>query len=94
MDILIKLLATNKVANNFLGRSNKSDIIRAFLGFNEFSFSISCREREKKATSAPEIKAAKKSNIKMTIQPANKVKSRAEKNDILGGSKSKSLKIS
>ena len=52
-----KLLAINMVANNFLGLSKRLEIIFIRLGFSSRPLSISDFVNEKKATSAPEIKA-------------------------------------
>ena len=55
--MFIKLLATNMVANNFLGRSNRLKIISIRLDLAPNLFSISVRGNENKATSEPEISA-------------------------------------
>ena len=68
MPMLIKLLATNMVANNFFGRSKRLAIIWMRLDFASKPFSISVLENEKRATSAPEISAEqnKSKNISKT----------------------------
>ena len=91
--IFMTLLATNKVANNFLGRSNKFEIIRVFLGLLNADFSKSCPDSEKKATSAPETNAARKSNSVITANPSIAVRSSVFKNCKLGGSGSKCFKV-
>ena len=83
------LLAINNVTNNFLGRSSNRVISLAFLGFETAAFSKSCAEIEKKATSAPEIKAAKKSKTTIIIIPKTTEKSRLDAKCKLGGSVSK-----
>ena len=55
--MFIKLLATNMVANSFLGRSNRLKIISIRLDLASNLFSISDRVSENKATSEPEISA-------------------------------------
>ena len=57
MPMFIKLLATNMVANNFLGRSNKLNMISIRLDLASNLFSISVLVSENKATSEPEIRA-------------------------------------
>lgn len=66
MAILIKLFATNIIANKRFGRSNKERINAMFFLFAA-SASFSCTPlSEKKATSAPEIKAEEKINPRST----------------------------
>ena len=65
--ILIKLLATRMVANNFLGRSKSFEIIWNAIDFCCNPLSISALVKEKKATSAPEISAEHVSNISIEI---------------------------
>ena len=91
--MLITLLATNKVANNFLGRSNKCEIILVFRGFFDADSSKSSAESEKNATSAPEINAAKNNNTIIRANPIITVRSSVSINCKLGGSGSKSVKI-
>ena len=55
--ILIKLLATNIVANNFLGRSKSFAIINMGAEFCSKPSLISDLVKENKATSAPDINA-------------------------------------
>jgi hypothetical protein len=62
--ILIKLLATRIVANNFLGRSNSFAIICIVTDLFSIPSSILDFVRENKATSAPEIKAEHTSKTK------------------------------
>ena len=76
MEIFKTLLATNKVANNFFGFSSNCVIILDFLGFFSLEVFKSSAESEKKATSAPEIKAAKKSNSSMITIPRIELKSK------------------
>ena len=61
--ILIKLFATNIVANNFLGRSKRLAIICIAADLFSKPSSILDLVKENKATSAPEIKAEQTSNI-------------------------------
>ena len=73
--ILIKLFAINMVANNFLGLSNKSEII---LPLCESFVSKSSRffwSNENKATSEPEIKAEHTNNKATPTSPKTKLKS-------------------
>lgn len=54
----MRLLATRIVASNFLGRaSNRSTMASFLFGFFSSTLSKSVDVREKKATSAPEIRA-------------------------------------
>ena len=88
--ILTKLLATRRVANNFLGFSNSLEIIIPFDGYSCKVSSISFCDNEKKATSAPEINAEQKSNTKMARKPNTKLVSKADAKRKLGsGSKLK-----
>lgn len=90
MPIFIKLLATNMVASNFLGRCNNLEIIRNILGLSSNPLSISLRVREKKATSVPEINAEHNNRIISKINPETNVVLVTEKNKIkLEGSGSK-----
>ena len=57
MAIFIKLLATNIVASNFLGRSNNLAIIPILTDLASKPSSKLDLVKENKATSAPEIKA-------------------------------------
>ena len=93
MAILIKLLATKIVARSFLGFESSFLIIRSFLEGLVSSSSTSTAFNEKKATSAPEIKAEQNSNtnritilvIAVTLKIALKSK--------LGGSISKTFDL-
>lgn len=67
--ILIKLLATKIVASNFLGRSNKLDMVSIAADCSLIPLSISDFVSEKKATSAPEIKAEQASRTKSNTAP-------------------------
>lgn len=69
MAILIKLLATKMVANNFFGRLSNLWIRLKLSGFWLRPFSISDFESEKNATSAPEISPEQisKTNINMAL---------------------------
>ena len=89
IDMFRTLLATNNVANNFFGLSNKVEIILLFLGFLIEYLSRSVAESEKKATSAPEISAAKSSNSRIMAKPKIAQKSSVFINCKLGGSMSK-----
>ena len=70
--IVMKLLATRSVANNFFGFSKSFDIIFPFEGFSSKVPSISFCDREKSATSAPETKAEQNSNANNMIKPNTK----------------------
>ena len=73
--ILIKLLATRSVANNFFGLSTNNKIN---FPFEESAFERSSRvfgDKEKKATSAPESNADIKSKTKIPIVPKSKLES-------------------
>lgn len=61
--MLIKLLATSNVANNFLGFSNNLVIIWIFFRFFCEASSKSFWDKEKNATSAPEIITAKNNSV-------------------------------
>ena len=66
--MLIKLLATNIVANNLLGLRRSE--ITLFFGIEISSLSLSSNDltwSEKKATSAPDIKAEKNNKIKTNM---------------------------
>ena len=67
--MFIKLLATNIVANNFLGRSNSIAIICIRLDLASNPFSISVLVSENKATSAPEISAEQNSSKNNNTKP-------------------------
>jgi len=77
----MKLLAIKIVANSFFGRSNSLDIILKTFGLSSKPFSMSLRVNEKKATSAPEIKAEHNNRIISKIIP--------ETNDALADIKNK-----
>jgi hypothetical protein len=77
----MKLFATKMVASNFFGRSNSFEMILNAFGFSSKPLSISVRVNEKKATSAPEIKA--EHNNRMTS------KSIPETNDAFAVKKNK-----
>ena len=64
MAMLIKLLATKIVANNFFGRSSKEATIPIAADFFSMPSSIFAFVSENKATSAPEIKAEHTSSTK------------------------------
>lgn len=73
--ILIKLLATRSVANNFFGLSTNNKIN---FPFEESAFERSSMvfgDKEKKATSAPESNADIKSKTKIPIVPKSKLES-------------------
>jgi hypothetical protein len=73
--ILIKLLATRSVANNFLGFSTNN---KMSFPLEESAFERSSRvlgDKEKKATSAPESNADIKSKTKIPIVPKSKLES-------------------
>ena len=67
--IVMKLLATKSVANNFFGFSKSFDIILPFEGFSCKVSSISFCDREKSATSAPETNAEQNSKANSMIKP-------------------------
>ena len=67
--MLMKLLATRMVANNFLGRSKSFEIIWNAVDFCCRPLSMSERVSEKKATSAPDIRAEHASNAQIEITP-------------------------
>lgn len=71
---LTKLLATRMVASNLLGLSN--NLIACFLILNsELANSSNCAlEREKNATSAPDINAEQINNPTRTINPKRRPK--------------------
>lgn len=69
MAILMKLLATSMVANSFFGRSNSREMIWKAVDFSSKPLSISERVKEKKATSAPEIRAEHTSRATMRMIP-------------------------
>ena len=71
MAICKKLLATNMVANNFLGLCNNSFIAEAFGGFFSDKSEISFEVNEKSATSDAAIIAQQKSNTTIPILPNN-----------------------
>ena len=86
--ILIKLLATNKVANNFLGFSKSEEMIWVFVVSSCAQASRSFGVNEKQATSAADTNAEQKSNTKMPIKPKSKFESMVESKLKLGsGSK-------
>ena len=57
----MKLLATNMVASNFLGRSKSFEIIENDLGCSSKPVSISDLVKENKATSTPDTSAEQNS---------------------------------
>lgn len=67
--IFMKLLATKIVARSFFGRSNKLDMVSIAADFSLTPLSISDFVNEKKATSAPEIKAEQASRTKSNTAP-------------------------
>ena len=67
--MFIKLLATNIVASNFLGRSSKRDIILKAVGFSSKPLSKSDRVSEKNAISEPDISAEHNNSIISKIIP-------------------------
>ena len=69
MAMLIKLLATNIVANSFFGLSKSLEIISICLEFSCEAFSISVCVNENKATSAPDTKAEHNNNINNNTTP-------------------------
>jgi len=68
MAMFIKLLATNMVANSFLGRSKSLDKISMGFDFCSKPSSISFAFKENKATSAPEISAEHNKTCGVRIQ--------------------------
>jgi hypothetical protein len=82
--MLIKLLATKRVASSFLGFSRSFEIILFFAGFSAAHWSMSFGVKEKYATSAAEINAEQKSKIKITIKPKSKLVSMVESKLKLG----------
>ncbi len=85
--MFIKLLATRIVANNFLGRSKSFEII--MIRLSVCSSSKTDLDKEKKATSAPEINAEKNnrinSNIKLkTSENTEKSIVKNENNNLVG----------
>ncbi len=93
IETLMKLLATKSVASNFFGRSSKVAIVRAFDGFLSEARERSFGVNEKKATSAPDNKAAQNSNTKIAAKPMIRFVSEISKKAKLGGSGSKSVRI-
>ena len=92
--ILIKLLETRIVANNFFGRSSNFAIISNFLEPVSSCVSRSDRVSENSATSAPDIKAEHNNKIKSKIMPSIKVTlSDAIKMAKLAGSESNGYRI-
>ena len=71
---LIKLLAISMVASSFFGFSSNCMILKLFMFLDSERFFLSDTEREKKATSAPEIIADKKTNtaIMKILMPRSK----------------------
>lgn len=94
MLILIKLLATSNVANNFLGRSSNFVMSCAFEVFISVAKSMSFGVSEKKATSAPDMIAVQKSNKIIPVKPRAKWVSMVSKRAKLGGSRSNGYRIS
>ena len=72
----MKLLATSKVANNFLGLSINNRISFPFEESDLERSSIVFGDKEKKATSAPESNADIKSKTKIPIVPKSKLESK------------------
>ena len=90
MPILIKLLATNIVASSFLGRSKSREMMLNDCGCSSRPESISDFTSEKKATSAPDIRAEQSRRITNSSMPDRKDISTDTSNEIkLGGSGSK-----
>ena len=75
MAIFTKLLATKMVANNFLGFSNNLEIRVPLLKSLFCISSTSFCDKEKRATSEPEIKAEQTSNIIIAKIPKRNSKS-------------------
>lgn len=83
------------VANNFLGRSKRVEIILKVLGFSSRPLSMSDRVKEKKATSAPEIRAEHiNKTTSSTIPEIKGTLMEIKGNMKLGGSGSNSKEIS
>ena len=93
--IFIKLLATNIVANSFLGLDNRFFTIIKLPGdsFSEDSSSKSVGVNEKNAISAPEIKAEQTNKINKTRTLRMCPLSKEIAKNKLGGSISKIRKI-
>ena len=70
--MLMKLLATRRVAKSFFGFSRSSDMIFPLETFSCKVSSISFCDNENKATSAPETKAEQNSKAKIPIKPNTK----------------------
>lgn len=85
MAILIKLLDTRIVANNFFGLLSNLSTMAIFFEESLFS-SKSEGEREKKATSAPEMRAEQPRSTKNKIKLVIWVKSKLSMNCKPGGS--------
>src|SRR5690554_903221 len=73
--MFMKLLATKMVASNFLGLSNKVEIILKVFGYSFSPFSKSVLFKEKRDTSAPEISAEHINNTISSAKPKTIVKS-------------------
>lgn len=67
--ILMKLLATRSVANNFFGLSRRLEIIFPLEAFPCIVSSMSVCDNENNATSAPETSAEHKSKMAIPINP-------------------------
>ena len=70
--MLMKLLATSRVANNFLGFSKSSEMIFPFEGCSCRVLSMSFLDNENRATSAPETNAEQNSNANIAVKPNTK----------------------
>src|SRR5690554_3036745 len=87
MAILIKLLATRIVAKSFLGLSSRRSTMPNFFAVDFFSLSSKSDEfKEKKATSAPEIRAEQARRTNNKIKLVIWVESKLSKNCKPGGS--------
>ena len=74
--ILMKLLATSSVANNFLGFSSSFEIIFPFEGCSCRVSSTSFCDNENRATSAPETIAEQNNNANIATKPTTKLVSK------------------
>ena len=63
METFIKLFAIRIVASSFLGLSNRWVILRLLMLLDSFKSLLLVAEREKNATSEPDIIAERKTNI-------------------------------